>query len=139
MNESAGEARFRIRSEKDIVAARQRGRELAAMLEFSLTDQVVVATAVSELARNVLEYAGEGDIILNLANAGKKRGIEIVARDEGPGIPNIKLAMQDGFSTGNSLGMGLPGVRRLMDEFHISSARHQGTTVSVRKWAPSFG
>jgi serine/threonine-protein kinase RsbT len=125
---------IRIESELDIVTARQKGRELAAAHGFSGTEQTLIATAISEVARNIVSYAQRGEILLErVANDGRG-GISVVARDEGPGIPNIDLAMQDGYSTGRSLGMGLPGAQRLMDEFEIASVVNQGTTVSMKKW-----
>jgi serine/threonine-protein kinase RsbT len=118
----------------DIVDARQKGRELATSLGFSGGDLAVIATAISELARNIIEYASRGEIVLSVAQQGGRRGIVVVARDEGPGIPNIEQAMQDGFSTGKSLGLGLPGAKRLMDEFKIASEPGKGTVVTMTKW-----
>ena len=115
-----------IRSDADIVTARQQGRALAERLGFTGSDLTVIATAISELGRNILTYAGSGDIVLRPAHVGGKRGIAVVARDEGPGIPDVALAVQDGFSTSNSLGLGLPGTRRLMDEFEIDSVVGRG-------------
>ena len=129
------QARVPISSDSDIVMARQQGRALAAQLGLSSTNQALVATAISELARNILEYAGYGEIILELVQQGGRRGIVVIARDQGPGIPDIEKAMQDGYSTTNSLGLGLPGARRLMDDFEIVSQVGQGTTVTVKKWA----
>jgi serine/threonine-protein kinase RsbT len=126
--------RVPIKSDADTVIARQQGRALAAQLGLSTSDQALVATAISELARNIVEYAKCGEIILELAERGNKRGVVVIARDEGPGIPDIERAMQDGFTTGHGLGLGLPGARRLMDEFEIVSQVGQGTTVTVRKW-----
>ena len=126
--------RVPVRSDADIVTARQRGRDLAQQLGFTGSDLTVIATAISELGRNILTYAGNGEIILRPAHAGSKHGIVVVARDEGPGIPDIALAMQDAYSTSNSLGLGLPGTRRLMDEFAIDSVVGRGTTVTVKKW-----
>ncbi|HJS57916.1 MAG TPA: anti-sigma regulatory factor [Vicinamibacteria bacterium] len=133
---SRGEAVVRIASAADIVTARQRGRELAAGLGFSRSDQTVIATAISELARNILEYATLGDIVLAEAQRGARAGLVIVARDRGPGIADIGQALQDGYSTGRGLGIGLPGVRRLMDEFDIVSDVGKGTRVTARKWLP---
>ncbi|HKC13199.1 MAG TPA: anti-sigma regulatory factor [Vicinamibacteria bacterium] len=124
-----------IRSAADIVAARQEGRALAARFGFDGSDLTVIATAISELARNILEYAKTGEIRLSLAQKAGRNGIMIVARDEGPGIPDVPRAMQDGYTTGRGLGLGLPGVRRLMDDFEIVSQVGKGTTVSVKKWA----
>lgn len=131
----ADEVRVSIGSDADIVAARQKGRELAGQCGFPSTELAVVATAISELARNIVRYAARGEIVLRLIdNDGGRRGIEVVAADDGPGIPDITLAMQDGYSTSGSLGLGLPGVRRLMDDFDIVSEFGKGTTVTVHKW-----
>ncbi|WP_261397155.1 MULTISPECIES: anti-sigma regulatory factor [Leisingera] len=109
-------------------------RQLAVELEFSRPDQALVATAVSELARNIVKYAQDGDIEICAVTSGPRVGIRVTARDQGPGLEDIDLAMQDGFSTGNSLGLGLPGTRRIVDEFDISSAPGKGLTVTVTKW-----
>ncbi len=131
-----GSLRIPIASDQDIVAARQQGRQLAAQLEkFSPSDLTVIAAAISEIVRNIVEYAGHGEVELSLIEQRDRRGILIVARDQGPGIPDIGLALQDGFSTSGSLGVGLPGARRLMDEFDIQSSNGNGTTVTMRKWA----
>jgi len=123
-----------VEHDGDVVAARQKGRELAAHVGFSGSDLTIIATAISEVARNIVVYAKRGDVTLApLAEVGR-RGIQVVAQDSGPGIPNIEQAMRDGFSTGKSLGLGLPGARRLMDEFEISSQVGVGTTVTMRKW-----
>jgi len=126
----------RIGSSADIVTARQRGRALAAGLGFSGSELTVIATAISELARNIIEYATTGEIVLGQGHQDGRPGIVIVARDEGPGIPDVTRALTAGYSTGPGLGLGLPGVRRLMDEFDIASRPGQGTTVTVRKWLP---
>jgi serine/threonine-protein kinase RsbT len=131
---AADEAQLRIGSEHDILSARHQGRELAARSGFSGSDLTVVATAISELARNILEYAGNGEIVLRVVREGSRRGIVVVATDRGPGIPDVTLAMQDGYSTGHSLGLGLPGAQRLMDEFEIVSEPDVGTTVTMKKW-----
>lgn len=123
-----------IERELDIVTARQKGRELAARLGFSSTDQTLLATAISELARNILAYAGSGRIELSQVDEPGRRGIEIVALDTGPGIADVELALKDGYSTGNSLGVGLPGARRLMDDFELQSKLGVGTTVTAKKW-----
>jgi len=125
-----------ITSSADIVTARQRGRALAAALGFSGSDLTLIATAISELARNIIEYATTGEIVLSQEAADGRPGIGIVARDEGPGIPDLSRALSAGYSTGPGLGLGLPGVRRLMDDFEITSNAGRGTTVSVRKWLP---
>ncbi len=124
-----------INSDADTVTARQQGRALAAHLGFTSGEQALVATAISELARNIVEYAEHGEIVLDLIERGGKRGVLVIARDQGPGIPDVERAMQDGFTTGRGLGLGLPGARRLMDEFEIVSVVGKGTTVTVKKWA----
>ena len=123
-----------IERESDIVTARQKGRELCAELGFSNTDRTLVATAISEVARNIVRYAQRGEIVLDRTEARGRVGIAVVARDAGPGIADIELAMRDGFSTGQSLGLGLPGAKRLMDEFELVSAPGAGTTITMRKW-----
>jgi len=130
----ADEVRVSIHSEDDIVTVRQKGRELAAKLGFSSTDLVVIATAISEIARNIVQYARHGEISMSIVQQGSRSGIIIIARDKGPGITNINLAMQDGYSTGGGLGLGLPGAKRLMDEFEITSKVGSGTTVTMKKW-----
>jgi serine/threonine-protein kinase RsbT len=130
----ADEVRVSIDGDADIVLARQKGRKLASQCGFPSTDLAVVATAISELARNIVRYAVRGEVILRLVDDNGKRGIEVVAADDGPGIPDIGLAMQDGYSTSGGLGLGLPGTRRLMDEFEITSDFGKGTTVTVRRW-----
>jgi serine/threonine-protein kinase RsbT len=126
----------RIESAADVVTARQRGRSLAAKIGFAGSDLTVIATAISELARNILEYAQAGEMILGTVQKGSRSGLLIVARDEGPGIPDLAKALQDGYTTGKGLGVGLPGVRRLMDDFEIHSTVGEGTSVTVRKWIP---
>ena len=128
------QVRVPIDSDSDIIVARQKGRALAAELGFAPTDVVRIATAISELARNVLSYATSGEIRLEPLNGRNGCGIAIVASDRGPGIADVERAMQDAYSTSGGLGLGLPGVRRLMDEFRIDSAIGQGTTVSAKKW-----
>ena len=123
-----------IQSDADIVVARQAGRSLAAQIGFSGSDLTLIAAAISEVARNIVEYARQGWIELGIAQSGSRCGILVVARDRGPGIADVEQALRDGFSTRNSLGMGLPGARRLMDELEIDSAPGQGTTVTMRKW-----
>lgn len=123
-----------INSDQDIVVARQKGRALATELGFSSGDATLIATAISELARNIVSYARQGEIALRLVNGLNRQGIAIVASDDGPGIHDIRQALRDGFSTSGSLGMGLPGVRRLMDEFEITSKPGRGTIVAVKKW-----
>jgi serine/threonine-protein kinase RsbT len=103
-------------------------------LGFSSGDATLIATAISELARNIVTYAKSGEIRIQLINGAGRQGMQVVAQDTGPGIPDVELAMRDGFSTSGSLGFGLPGVRRLSDEFEIVSDESQGTTVTVRRW-----
>lgn len=126
--------RVAIRSDQDIVSARQKGRALAVELGFSAGDATLVATAISELARNIVSYARRGEITLRAVQSANRDGIMVVASDDGPGIPDVAQALRDGFSTSGSLGLGLPGVRRLMDEFEIVSKSGRGTTVTVKKW-----
>jgi serine/threonine-protein kinase RsbT len=125
---------IRIDSDTSIIEARHLGRTLAAEAGFGFTDLAMIATAISELARNVLRYATSGEMTLALVQQEGRTGLTITARDEGPGIPDVALALQDGYSTSGNLGLGLPGVKRLMDEFEISSAPGQGTTVIATKW-----
>ncbi|MCS6926005.1 MAG: anti-sigma regulatory factor [Candidatus Binatia bacterium] len=129
-----GETRVPICRDSDIILARQQGRALAAQLGFSSIDQTLIATAISEVARNILLYARQGEIILRPVSQSEKKGITVIARDEGPGIPDLTLALQNGYSTSNSLGLGLPGAKRLMDEFAIVSEVGKGTTVTMTKW-----
>lgn len=130
-----GEAvRVRIQCSADIVTARQEGRSMATTLGFTSTTLTLIATAISEVARNIVEYAKEGEISIAPVGNGTVKGLRIVARDQGPGIVDLETAMRDGYSTSKSLGMGLPGAKRLMDHFEISSARGQGTTITMTKW-----
>ena len=128
--------RVPINSDKDIVVARQEGRTLAMSLGFSPGDATLLATAISELARNIVTYANVGDILLDTVNGAARLGMQVVARDEGPGIADVQQALRDGFSTSGGLGLGLPGVRRLVDEFLIVSDGTSGTTVTIKKWKP---
>jgi serine/threonine-protein kinase RsbT len=131
---SVEEIRVAINCDQDIVSARQKGRVMASELGFSSGDATFIATAISELARNIVSYAGKGEITLKTVNGLNRQGIAVIATDEGPGIPDIRQALRDGFSTSGSLGLGLPGVRRLMDEFAITSQPGRGTIVAVKKW-----
>lgn len=124
-----------INHEADIVAARQIGRELSNEAGFTPTDITLIATAISEVARNILVYAQYGEVRLRLVTDHGVEGVEVIASDSGPGIADVHQAMQDGFSTGGSLGLGLPGARRLMDEFSITSQVGKGTTITMVKWA----
>jgi serine/threonine-protein kinase RsbT len=116
------------------VKARQVGREMAAGAGCSATDLTMVATAISEVARNILTHAGGGEVEMRMLVVDGRRCLEIVARDEGPGIADLERALEDGFTTGEGLGLGLPGARRLMDAFSITSQPGQGTIVVMRKW-----
>jgi serine/threonine-protein kinase RsbT len=124
-----------IENDTDILYARQKGRELALSLGFSTTDATLIATAISEVTRNIILYARHGEITLTPIEEEKRDGLVIVAHDDGPGIPDIGLAMQDGYSTGKSLGFGLPGARRLVDDFQITSELGVGTTITMAKWS----
>jgi serine/threonine-protein kinase RsbT len=131
-----GEApeRIAIESDADVVTARQ----LAIGLDMPTTDQTLLATAISEVARNITAYATRGEVTLELIrDAGGRRGIRVVAHDEGPGIADLERALTDGYTTGGGLGLGLPGARRLVDDFDIRTAPGEGTTVTLIKWARS--
>jgi serine/threonine-protein kinase RsbT len=128
------ETRVAIEHEADIVTARQKGRELAAASGLSATEQTLLATAISEVARNIVVYARRGEVLLAAVEQSGRRGVLVVARDQGPGIANPELAMRDGYSTSHSLGMGLPGARRLMDEFDLATGVGKGTTITMKKW-----
>ncbi len=131
---SPNETRVPITSEADIVTARQKGRSLAVELGFQGADLTLIATAISEVSRNIVEYAERGEIILQPTNHGNRRGLSIVARDGGPGIPDVAQAMQYGYSSRRGLGVGLPGAKLLMDDFEIVSKVGVGTTITMKKW-----
>jgi serine/threonine-protein kinase RsbT len=126
-----------VESDAGVMNARQKGRQLAMTLGISGSDLTLLATAISEIARNIVQYAGRGEIEFRSIVRGGKRGLLIIARDHGPGIPDIARAMQDGFSTSRGMGLGLPGARRLMDDFEIVSEVGTGTTVTMVKWERS--
>ncbi len=128
------EERVEISEEIDIAQATSEAMRLAEVAGFNRTGQYMVATATSELARNILTYANRGEITIRILNRKIKRGIEVVAEDNGPGIADIGAAMKDHSSTSGSLGLGLPGAKRLMDEFHIDTERRVGTKITLRKW-----
>jgi serine/threonine-protein kinase RsbT len=132
----SADVRIPIASEDDIVAARQRARQAARELGFGMLDQSRIATAVSELTRNIVRYAtdGRGDVRVRALADGPRIGVEIVVADDGPGIADVALVMRDGFTSGKGMGMGLPGTRRLMDEMELDSAPGRGTTITIRKW-----
>jgi len=123
-----------IRADADIVIARQEGRALAAQLGFSSSAQIFIATAISEAARNIIQYAGSGEIVLDHIADGDHSGIVIIARDQGPGIKDVQRALEDGYSSSGGLGLGLPGIKRLMSEMHVKSTPGKGTTVIMKKW-----
>lgn len=123
-----------ITTESDIVVARRRARALAEELGFNGSDPTIIATAISEVARNIVQYARRGEIILRSTNRNPKAGILMIARDQGPGIPDIPKALEDGYSSSAGLGLGLPGARRLVDHFNIESKPGSGTTVTMIKW-----
>ena len=126
-----------VASDAGVMHARQKGRELAMTLGISGSDLTLMATAISEIARNIVQYAGKGEIEFRGIARGGKRGLLVIARDQGPGIADIAQAMQDGYSTSRGMGMGLPGARRLMDDFQIVSEVGKGTTVTMVKWEHS--
>ncbi|HWC39286.1 MAG TPA: anti-sigma regulatory factor [Acidimicrobiales bacterium] len=128
-----------ITTDSDIVVARQKGRELAERIGFSRTDLTFIATAISEVARNITSYADRGEILFRIVDGDGRVGIHMEARDEGPGIGDLQRALEDGYSTAEGMGLGLPGARRLMDDFEVRSEAGIGTTVIMRKWRPDRG
>ena len=133
----AGDIVVDIHKPDDIVAARKAGHQLALKLGFSLTDVTMIATAISEIARNITSYAGRGTVRIAVADRDGREALVVRAEDDGPGIADIERAMEDGYSTGRGLGMGLPGARRLMDRLVVESALGRGTVVEMWKWVPS--
>jgi serine/threonine-protein kinase RsbT len=125
---------LQVRSSEEIVLVRQAVRAWAAELGFSLVDQTKIVTAASELARNTVLYGGGGSVRLEMLNSGNRRGLRLTFEDQGPGIPDVELAMKDGYTTGGGLGMGLGGARRLSNEFEIFSRVGEGTRVSITRW-----
>lgn len=123
----------------DIVAARQAGRELAGQLGFSLTDVTMIATAISEIARNITSFAAHGEIRIGVRLRDGRQALVVHAEDDGPGIADMERAMEDGYSTGPGLGLGLPGARRLMDRMHVESRPGKGTVIEMWKWVPGGG
>jgi serine/threonine-protein kinase RsbT len=128
------EARITIKAVEDIVEARQKGRALAQELGFSMTQSTLVATAISELARNIVLYAKTGEIVLSRVSTDQHVGLIITAADKGPGIANIQHALMSGYSSSGGLGLGLPGVRQMVDEFDIKSRPGEGTQVTALMW-----
>lgn len=129
-----GEVVVPIRADVDVVIARQKIRALVSDLRFSGSELTLIATAISEVARNIVSYAGSGEIVMRVVRQGQRGGITVVARDKGPGIADIERAMEDGFSTSRGLGLGLPGSKRLMDEFELVSEVGKGTEITMTKW-----
>lgn len=123
-----------VRSDYDIVAVRHRVRALAVEMHFSIVDQTKLVTAASELARNTLRYGGGGEMKLEVLHEGVREGLHMVFEDHGPGIPDLDAALRDGFTTGNGLGLGLGGARRLVNDFEIASRPGEGTRVAVTRW-----
>lgn len=123
-----------IQSSQDVVLVRQTVRQFAVKLGFSLVDQTKIVTAASEIARNTLDYGGGGTVKLEALQEGMRRGLRLVFEDSGPGIPDIELALKDGYTTGGGLGMGLGGAKRLVNEFDIVSRVGEGTCVTMTKW-----
>ena len=128
--------RVQITRDADVVIARQRGREIAGRAGFSATDQTVIATAISEIARNIVKFAERGEVVLTQLSHEGRHGLRVVVRDVGPGIEDPEGAIRDGYSTYHGLGLGLPGARRLMDRFDLESVLGEGTTVTMEKWLP---
>jgi serine/threonine-protein kinase RsbT len=123
-----------VRTEQDIVAARQAVRRLAQELTFGLVDQTKIVTAASELARNTVIYGGGGELVCETLLDGAKRGLRLTFSDNGPGIPDLALAMKDGWTSGTGMGLGLSGAKRLVNDFEIDSAPGRGTRVTVTRW-----
>jgi len=131
-----GEIVVEIHNPDDIVAARKAGHDLAIDLGFTLTDVTMIATAISEIARNITSYAGRGAVRVAVEDREGRKALVVCAEDDGPGIADIERALEDGYSTGRGLGMGLPGARRLMDRLVVESARGRGTVIEMWKWVP---
>jgi serine/threonine-protein kinase RsbT len=129
-----GEETLPIRSDSEVVMVRQRVRVSAVQQGFSLVDQTKMVTAASELARNVLVHGGGGTVRIELLNNGSRKGLKLTFEDRGPGIPDVSLAMRDGYSTGGGLGLGLSGAKRLSNEFEINSKAGEGTRVAITRW-----
>jgi|SRR5215210_3344907 len=128
------EIRIPIEGDDDLVPARAEGRALAEKLGFSRTDATLIATAISEIGRNIVVHVGRGELLLRPVSEPARCGIVVIARDEGPGIRDVEAALNDGYASNRGLGLGLPGTRRLMDEFLIESEEGKGTTVRMTKW-----
>src|SRR6516162_4350947 len=132
-----GDIVVNIKNSDDIVAARKAGHQLALDLGFSLTDVTMIATAISEIARNITSYAGRGVVRVTVSDREGRKALVVRAEDYGPGIADIDRAMEDGYSTGRGLGMGMPGARRLMDRLIVESKVGRGTVIEMWKWDPA--
>jgi serine/threonine-protein kinase RsbT len=130
----SGDVCLPVASDADVVPARAQGRALATELGFSKTDATLIATAISEIARNIVVHVGRGEITIERIDDGTRCGLVVVARDSGPGIRDVEAALTTGYATRDGLGLGLPGARRLMDEFEVDSEPGAGTTVTMKKW-----
>jgi len=128
-----------ITKDADVVTARQKGREVAATLGFTATELTLIATAISEIARNIVKFAERGEMLITVVAESGRHGVTIVARDVGPGIKDVQEAMRDGYSTYAGLGLGLPGAKRLMDQFDVVTEVGKGTTVTMTKWRSRDG
>lgn len=129
---------FPVASDKDLVTIREFGRKLAGQIGFESNDQTLIATALSEICRNVLEYAGSGKVTIKPGNRKKSDGLTVIVSDSGPGIEDVNKALQEGYSTGRGMGVGLPGTMRIMDDFSIESKIGKGTTVTMSKWLDHY-
>ena len=132
-----GEIVVAINNPDDIVDARKAGHQLALEFGFSMTDVTMIATAISEVARNITSYAGRGEVRVTIADREGRKALVVRAEDDGPGIADVERAMEDGYSTGRGLGLGLPGARRLMDRLIVESALGKGTAIEMWKWVPA--
>lgn len=132
---SLSKDRIQVMREQDVVLLRNRVKEVAVKIKMGLVNQTRLITAASELLRNMLRYANGGDCLIEVVSSGRNNGVRLTFSDKGPGIPDISLAMKDGYSTGKSLGLGLPGTKRLVNEFDIKSKIGEGTIVTIIKWA----
>ena len=128
------EIRVRIASDADMLPARANGRELALKLGFSRTDATLIATAISEIARNIVVHVGSGEMIMKSVREESRYGLIVIATDSGPGIADLDAALEHGYASRDGLGLGLPGARRLMDDFEVQSERGHGTTITMTKW-----
>lgn len=139
MYDEIAEAVLPMRSDRDVLKARSYANLLTSSLHFSNSERAMITIVISEIARNTVLYATSGTMLLKLVSQGDRRGLLIVVQDQGPGIADLKLAMQDGYTTSKGLGIGLPGARRLMDEFEIVSEVGKGTTITMTKWEKTAG